>query len=261
MQAVVEQELFEPGEYLDQKGPGFFALCGKPNGRWKQEFHEVLHLPTVIELVNPALDTWITQAVFETKTRRATNMHSVGLLFADLDTYHCPGLSNKHPEDQAASLVAFCRLEGVPIPSLIMFSGRGLQAKWLLSEALGPSELVEWNTAQMALVQLLEPFAADRAARDISRVLRLDKTTNTKSGETCRLVFTEYDRNSVPQRYDFVELYETLTVHIPEKQESRQIVAGEKRIASPTALSLKRLCWYRLYDIRALWKLRGGVKE
>ena len=55
---------------------------------------------------------------------------------------------------------------------------------------MGAVSLPDWNRVQLALVNLLEPFAADQNAKDISRVLRLDRTTNTKSGEKCRIVYT-----------------------------------------------------------------------
>jgi hypothetical protein len=173
-----------------------------------------------------------------------------------LDTYHIENLSKRPPEEQAELLAGFCRLEEVPAPSIVLFSGRGLQAKWLLSEALGAVSLHEWNAAQMALVKLLEPFAADRAARDISRVLRLDQTINTKSGEKVRAV---YGLEGCPARYDFTELYENLTGRIREEEPKKTV---KKNIISlPREMNLKRLNWYRLYDIRALWNLRGGVPE
>ena len=252
------QELFEPAEYIDQRGPGYFSICGRPNDRWRQDSYELEHLPTVVEAVNPNLDTWITQAVFSKPNRRAMNMESVGLLFADLDTYNAPGLREKGPEEQARLLVGFCAEEGLPAPSLVLFSGRGLQPKWLLTEAIGPIALHDWNQAELALVRLLEPFAADGAARDISRVLRLDRTTNTKSGEKCRIVYTLSGVENVLARYDFTELFENLTDRFrspePKPTDTRLHV-----VRTGNKMSFQRLNWFRLYDIRDLWNLRGGV--
>ena len=102
--SLQETELFEPGEYLDQRGPGFFSILAKPQGRARQASYELELLPQVVKAADPDVDTWITQAVFNQANRRAVNMQSVGLLFSDLDTYHVEGLRNKSPEDQAHEL-------------------------------------------------------------------------------------------------------------------------------------------------------------
>ena len=253
-------ELFEPGEYLDQQGPGFFSILAKPNGKARQNSYELELLPKVVDAADPDVDTWITQATFNQANRRAVNLQSVGLLFADLDTYHVKGLVNKSPEQQATELIAFCHTEGLPVPSIVLFSGRGLQPKWLLTSALGPISLHDWNTTQIALVRLLEPFAADRAARDISRVLRLDNTTNTKSGEKCRVVYTASGVEDCLIRYDFTELSENLTARYPEpkriiKPSKPRVVLGRKDF------TFQRLNWYRLFDLRDLWEIRGGCPE
>ena len=256
---LAEQQLFEPGEYLNQHGPGFFTVCGKPDGIWRQNSYELRLLPQVIEAVDPSLDTWITQATFQTRTRRATNMQSVGLLFSDLDTYNRVGLRNKSPEEQAILLAGFCRVEGIPSPSVVLFSGRGIQAKWLLSDAMGSVDLPDWNQVQIALVKLLEPFAADTNARDISRVLRLDRTINTKSGEKCRIVYTSSGVESVIARYNFAEMLELL---VDERYQEPKIESKRSPITSVQhRFGLTRLNWTRLHDIRSLWKLRGGVSE
>ena len=94
------QELFEPGEYLDcTRREGYFTICGTPEGKWREAHHELRFLPAVVNGVNPFIDTWITQAVFNGRNRRAVNVRDVGLLFADLDTYHRPDLAGT-PEER-----------------------------------------------------------------------------------------------------------------------------------------------------------------
>jgi len=254
-------ELFEPGEYLDTRGPGWFLLAGKPGGVWKEKAYPLAALPVVVNGANPAIDTWITQAVFNTTNRRAVNMQSVGLMFADLDTYHVPNLTARAPEEQAELLAGFCLAEELPVPSVVVFSGRGLQAKWLLSEALGPVSLHDWNQAQNALVRRLEPFAADISAKDISRVLRLERTVNTKSGQVCRVVYTSSGLEQCLSRYDFDDFHKALTGRVVGEAEPVKV-----RQSPPTGIiygkndfSYKKLNWFRLYDIRDLWKARGGV--
>ena len=252
--------LFEPGEYIPQKGPGYFTIAAKPEGRWREASYELQLLPEVVKAASPAVDSFITQAVFGQRNRRAVNMTSVGLLFADLDTYHTE-LKGKPPEEQAAALVSFCAQEGIPAPSIVLFSGRGLQAKWLLTEALGPEDLPAWNAVQIALVTLLEPFAADHASKDISRVLRLDQTVNTKSDEVCRIVYTSSGVETILARYDFVELHERLTGRMPEVPETGPQPGADRLIQFRTGFSRQSLNWTRMNDLRRLWTLRGGSSQ
>ena len=170
MKAALQSELFEPGEYLSGDRAGYFArLWKEPEKGARQEMHELAHLPQVVKLLNPKVDTWISQATFTQRNRRAVNVRDVGLFFADLDTYKAEHLKGLSPEQQAERLCLFCRDEGLPEPSIVLFSGRGLQAKWLLASPQSRLQLAKWNEAQKGLVLLLEPFAADMNARDVSQ--------------------------------------------------------------------------------------------
>jgi len=136
-----------------------------------------------------------------------------------------------------------------------------LQAKWLLAAALEPVSLFEWNSAQLALVKILEPFSSDLAARDVSRVLRVDRTTNTKSGEVCRVVHVTGGVEGCPARYDFQELRHILC------GDGLRLLPRARAKAKPTAqplakaFTLRGLNWARLQDLRTLWHNRGGVPE
>ena len=74
---------------------------------------------------------------------------------------------------QCAMLVAYCDSEGIPVPSVIVGSGRGLYAKWLLRPVLSRRALPYWNAVQAALAARLGRFGTDTGALDGSRVLRL----------------------------------------------------------------------------------------
>ena len=273
-QSAAQLELFEPGEYLDTNSPGYFSILTKPGGNAKQQSYELWKLPKVIDCLDRKLDTWISQAVFNTKNRRAVNMRHVGLMFADLDTYNSD-YKLLNPEDQAHQLNEFCRAEGLPTPSIVLFSGRGLQPKWLLTEAQTAINLCSWNEVQNALINWLAPFAADVNAKDISRVLRLDHTVNTKSGLSCRVVYVTGGNEDCPARYDFNELRKLLLskpcqvetknkngkiLNYPESNLAFTNQVYEKKLKIKN-FSFQSLNWTRQIDIRELWRLRGGVPE
>jgi len=263
---VPSAELFEPGEYLQDQGrPGYFTLAAKPDGKWQQASYQVTDLATIVEGVNPFHDSYISQAIFEFPNRLCTSVRDVGLLFADLDTYNQPGLQGKTAEQLTALLLIFCADAGIPEPSIILYSGRGLQAKWLLSSAVERIGLMEWNAAEHALVKLLSPFAGDTNAMDVSRVLRLVRTVNTRSGERVRVTHVTGGLEACPARYDFRELLETLVGQAVDTlpKEERRKATGQSIVAMPglEQRRLHTLNWTRLDDLRTLCRIRGGVRK
>lgn len=206
--------LFGPAEeaaaYHDPRRPGFFSLLVDVDGQKRQSSHLLANMPTVLELIDPRRDTWMTQAEFIRPNRRVVNLARVGLLFADLDTYRQSWAQGRTPEQLASAVLYHCAQEGIPAPSLLVFSGRGIQAKWLLEGTLPRAALPRWNACQRYLIDRLLPLGADPQAKDASRVLRTVHTTNSKSGEICRVVHVETAENGKPVRYDFEYLAELL---------------------------------------------------
>jgi len=284
MSAALQTDLFEPGEYLNADRPGYFARLWKgPDKGARQEVHELIHLPQVVKLLNPRVDTWISQATFTKRNRQAVNVRDIGLFFVDLDTYKTEHLRGFSPEQQAEKLCTFCRAEGLPEPSIVLFSGRGLQAKWLLTSPQSHLKIPVWNEGQKALVLLLEAFAADANSRDVSRVLRLDRTVNTKSGLICRVVHVTGGNEKCLARYEFSELSEILIKRGDELRETirrtgREYVGGKRadgRLIKLEPLSKipgnlqavrqwQDLAWKRLNDIRTICAMRvdmTGLRE
>lgn len=257
-----QPELWEPSHYLDcDTGPGFFSLLTRQeNGRFKQKSYSLSVMPLALQAVNPAFDTWISQASFIAPNRRAVNLRSLQLLFADLDTYKIPGFSGLSAENLVALLLNYCAAEGVPPPSVVLFSGRGLQAKWLLDEAVRRASILRWNDLQRALGFTLEGFASDPRARDVSRVLRLEHTVNTRTGEVCRVVHVQ-GRGENPARYSLEDLEAALLPRLPSPPPLPQTPRIRSQLCQTTFPSLAALAWARLEDIRKLWQLRGGVVE
>ena len=273
--------LFDPLDealgYHDIARPGFFSILKSQNdGAKRQRSYRLSQMPLVIHLLDKSRDTWISQAEFTQPNRRVVNLWRVGLLFVDLDTYKVD--MSGDPERMAQALVMHCQDEGIPAPSLVVFSGRGLQAKWLLDAAIPRQALPRWNLCQRALVDRLTSFGADQQAKDASRVLRLVGAVNTKSGEVARVVgVTEADGQ--PVRYGFEYLCEWLLPMARETIErerqdwaaqkaARQarnqqlvVLPGGRQINGLRGFSGRQLAWHRMEDLRKLAELRGGVHE
>lgn len=273
--AVAKQlSLFDRAEearaYHDPARAGFFSILVDVNGEKRQSSHRLTEMPTVLNLIDKSRDTWLTQAEFIRPNRRVVNLARVGLLFADLDTYRTPWATGRTPEQLAASVLYFCAQEGIPTPSMLIFSGRGIQAKWLLDGTIPRQALPRWNACQKYLIDRLLPVGADVAAKDASRVLRLVETVNSKSGEICRVVHVENGPDGQPVRYNFEYLAEmllpvarwTIEQQRQERAERRQLklLPGAKT-DNLRGFSGRQLAWHRLEDLRTLALLRGGVQE
>lgn len=274
MSAQRQQSLFnEPSSYHETTDWGFFSLLTRDaDGKSAQSSHMLRDMPRVIQLLDHRRDTWISQAEFAKQNRRAVNVLRIGLLFCDLDCYKLPGLRGASPQTMLNSLLYFCADEGLPPPSIVLYSGRGLQAKWLLDKPIPRHALPRWNSCQRYLVDKLKVIGADPAARDASRVLRLVDTVNTKSGELVHVLHVTEEAGE-PVRYGFDYLCEHLMPLSREAlaaaREARRLAKearGLRVIEGGSTAGLKRfsgrtLAWHRLEDLRTLVAARGGVRE
>jgi DNA-binding CsgD family transcriptional regulator len=194
-------------------------------------------------------------------------------MFADLDTYREPWATGRTPEQLAASVLYYCAQEGIPTPSMLIFSGRGIQAKWLLDGVIPRAALPRWNACQRYLVDRLLPLGADRQAKDASRVLRMVDTVNQKSGEICRVVHVEAGADGQPVRYNFeykAEMLLPVARWTIEQQRQEQEARAKRRQLkllpgsksdNLRGFSGRQLAWHRLEDLRTIALLRGGVQE
>ncbi|MBS7351016.1 MAG: hypothetical protein KIG95_12855, partial [Comamonas sp.] len=283
--ALKQTELFEPDLYLrNTRGNAYFALLNSTpgSGYKRQRSYPVDVMAQVIQSVhaNPdGRDWWVSQAEFFAPTRRLVHLSRISLLYADLDTYNL-NLSGS-PETLAKRLLRHCQQQDIPAPSLIVFSGRGLQCKWLLTTPLPQSALPRWNAVQQVLNSLLMDFGADSNALDASRVLRLVQTVNTKSGERVRVVHDDasarYDfdllaKKLLPFDRDVGEKFDHLDIAIDafgrvyldleksQKPAPETIVwrdhRGEKNTIGLKQFFGFQLAWDRLADLRTLAEMR-----
>lgn len=269
--AQAQLSLFGQNEaetYHDTSARGFFSLLVQwPTGKRQSSF-PLEQMPTVLNAVDHRLDTWLSQAEFMRPNRRVVNLLRIGLLFADLDTYKMPWAQGRKPEELAAAITYFCQSEGIPQPSIMVYSGRGIQAKWLLERPVPRQALPRWNACQTHLINKLAELGADPGAKDASRVLRLVNTVNSKSGAVCRVVHV-LEEGGLPIRYNFEYLAEMLLPvarwdiekQKAERQQARLTVVNGGKVGNLRTFSGRQLAWDRLEDLRKLGQLRGGINE
>jgi hypothetical protein len=117
-------------------------------------------------------------------------------LVADLDHYKVERRAGRSPEEIMAALMEFLKDDHLPLPNLVTFTGRGLQAIWTTTRGK-PLAVAQ---AQRTLISLLGEFGVDPKVTDRSRMVRLPGTINSKSGELARLLLCE------PIRYEFLPI-------------------------------------------------------
>lgn len=276
----------EPYEYLDPALEwGTFSLLHKTkSSQWaKQRSYKLSELQSVIESIGRDPDLkesnyWISQAAFNKFNRRKANLRSIAVCFVDLD-YYTTDLHLVQPEQMLFEHV-FPLLEklGIPLPSLVIDSGQGLQLKWFI-ERLPARALPRWDRLQTELCNALSPLGADANSKDASRVLRLQNTYNTKTGELAKVIWCDTDKNALPVRYEFNSLCNSILPFTQEqlaelrdkrkKQRTNKhfAVAETKRseviqmLKHPFARTHENLNWNRLHDLKKIVELRGNLGD
>lgn len=242
----------------------------RQNGRMRQFSHRLAEMPRVVNGFVGNQDTYISQAEFYRPRRCLSYLARIDQLFLDVDTYRVQGLARRSPEHLVSSALHFAREVGLPAPSVILFSGRGLYLKWFLERPVPQRALIRWNAIQRVLVDRLAFFGADPQAKDASRVLRMHNTVNSKTGEMCRVMHVQADLDGEPVRYNFEFMAEELLpVGREELSARRQKLAHREplnalrggKTSNLHGFSTRQLAWHRVMDLRRLAEMRGGVVE
>jgi hypothetical protein len=253
---------------------GYFSILSKDRaGRPRQDSYNLSMLEQVLRLLPKDRDSYLSQAEFIAPNRRVVNLARIGLLFVDLDCYKL----NITPDAACWHLLQECDERTIPHPSIVIHSGRGIYAKWILHGTIPRQALPRWNRVQAELVTAFERIGADPAAKDASRVLRIVGTVNTKSNEVVRVIHVTRGLDGEPVRYGFDDLADAVLplarsdIEAARKarqgaKEARQearlrLVYENRNTAGLRRFSGRQLAWHRLEDLRKLAEMRGGVQE
>ena len=261
----------ETGHYLSPDKWGWFSVLQRAGGQSlvKQTSYRLRDLSTILPLLQAPsqqkTDHWITQGVFRTYNRRKVNLAHIGTCFVDLDYYNTE-LGYSEPWPVLELVLRHCEAMTVPLPSLVIDSGQGLQIKWY-HDPLPRQALPRWDAVQSHLNQQFAHLGADHRAKDASRVLRVVRTTNQKNGKPVKVLWQQASGfEGDAQHYSFDALAEAI---LPVTRETitakRKARKGRKasvtRIAGRSQFSLNSLNWSRMEDILKLGQIRGGFAE
>jgi hypothetical protein len=189
--------------------------------------------------------------------RGSTSLVQLQSLIADVDCHERADFRGLSPEDMAGEMIERLRTAGKPLPSYIVFSGRGLHMVWLHQTLMatpgitrrhrsvqrhmhGPKGGKASATVRTASGTRLqdpevivheETMAAvwrgtglDRGAVDTARVLRLAGSYNQKNGQVARLVWPASWADV--ERHDFEDL---ATAFLPWTREQMAAIRAERQ--------------------------------
>ena len=191
---------FEPRQLPTAGWPFWTLNTLRANRRMEQRPYRLHQLEWVLNHVNGNCDTYMSQAFFSKPCRRALHLAWLTHAYVDLDLYKLP--VPPIPGEAGILLRLFCRDEGIPEPSVIVSSGRGLYLKWMWDSPLPRAAAGRAVAVNRALVRRFEQWGADPAAVDVSRILRVVGTTNTRGGGITRILH-QAERDGAPLTHDF----------------------------------------------------------
>jgi hypothetical protein len=289
----------EPFLYHDTSRSGFVSLDSKRGQQWIEGSTPLATLGDALQNLRPGADAYyISQGAFSKANRRAVNLLRMPVVFSDLDTYCKDHLKQMSPAHLCGLILMTLEDLGLPEPSLVLSSGRGIHLKWLLSTPVPQAGLLRWQAVQRELVAQLGQFGADGNAIDASRVLRLEGTVNKESGTVVRILhrastvaggsmrlangqigwcFDDLAERVLPLSRDRIKqlsmsrdeafrVGRIMTAANDEKSEillpsEAQAAPGKTRLFGSHRLSAANLNWNRLQDLRSLVELRGWSKH
>lgn len=272
--AVAEARLLHP----DRESYFTVAQRHAPTAKgktWSERGYSVSSLEQVLGAVRDIPDLYVSQASFISKRRGNATAKSIACSFVDLDCYKLGIVPDDATVHAILKQASAC---GLPEPSYVMSSGRGLYAKWLFDAPLSGVLIPHWKHLQDVLGHVFLAFGSDANARDLARVLRASSTLNSKNSEQVRVIYQSgvvhrfVDLAAVAAQIDVGEFLQS------SKQAARQIrVKQDALVTLPSDLgalvdysmtrepilmkmfSRQSLNWTRFTDLRDLMMRRNGA--
>ena len=184
---------------------------------------------------------YITPNTFYSTFRRIEYIKEINALFIDLDYYK----TRFNREQILMNLEDNYFNKSVPIPNYVIDSGRGMYLMWLINSV--PSKALPlWKAIEEYLYNELKLFGADRQALDVTRILRVPGSINSKSKTVVDII----------DKYDYIyDLREIQNEFLPELKPYEKKKGRPKKI---NFLFRERSLYYsRMQDIIKLCELRG----
>lgn len=198
--------LVDPTEprILPQDGNMWFSVCHYGGDRMRQCCYRLALIEPILRSLRHAIDTYLSQGIFAIPSRRSVHIAWLTHSYVDLDTYKSDKWSSLPPDEVLREIMWHCSDAQIPPPSIILSSGRGFYCKWFWTKPVPRVEAGRAVAVNRALCQALAAFNADPRACDLSRILRVTGTVNSKNRGLVNIVWLNGSPGE-PTTYDFDE--------------------------------------------------------
>ncbi len=206
-------------------------------------------------------NTYISLNTFYKPQRRIENIKELNALYLDLDIYNIPkiidpylGYTSNWSKDSVLYFLEEDYFElssnGVPTPSLVIDSGRGLYLIWLIEPAPYKA-LPLWKAIEEYLYNQLKCWGADRKCLDPTRILRVPGSINSKTNTSVKII-REYNTDCYSLRFIQENYLPELIPKEKKKGRPKKVVSiyRERSLYIERIHDLIKLCELRNYDLR-----------
>lgn len=240
---------------------GFITIATK-NKYWQQYHFSVEEIEENIDkIINLETNTYISINSFYKPFRAIENIRKINAVYMEWDC-HTAEIDKKEIDLLLYKLEDNYFYKKVPMPSLIVFSGRGLHFYWLL-ENLPKQAIPLWTMVKDKMVKELEDvhtknLELDKNSTDLARVYRIPGTLNIKASENCSILLNSNIRYRLDNlvKYYFPDLeYKKNNNKTVVKKEKKQNDTDNK---VKKIFNLYSLHYNRMLDFVKLIDLRSG---
>jgi hypothetical protein len=192
-------------------------------------------------------------------SRKTKQLRWLNVVALDLDRHEAADFS---VERLLESFWRELEWQAIPLPTFVLFSGRGLWALWQIVDHKNRNQPVPAFSDKCELAQRIShelvkrfaPLGADRNVTDSARVMRVPDSVN--SNATAQNSRVRFFRASVTT-YTLPELAAALGVRAQKVS-----LPGERTAKDHAKANGARMRWrYPLDGFRALWRMRGGFTK
>ncbi len=239
---------FTHADRLHRGARGFVALCRKPGTGGRSMDTRSFEGPELFMHLPPTSaegEHYISVNTFKKPRRTIANLFSLRACFTDLDFRNVSVWADADEQEVWPEIQSVLVARAVPMPTMVIASGRGLHLYWTFPKGLPKDALPRWRAVQYHLYELMKTFGADPNARDAARIMRLAGTHNPKAGKRATILHLDLDRD-----VDFEDL---ARVVLPLTQWQLQELRKARRKKAETAAEPASARSVRARDARRIY--------
>lgn len=244
----------------------------KPWREWTADLSEAPYIAQEMIGREEVIDTYVSHQAFF-NWRSIAQLSALGAQYVDIDFRTRATWKDRDPRTVLTAILLELEGEGLPLPSYVLDSGRGLNLVWL-HDLVPRAALSRWSAVQRQLAEALKKFGADMRALDAARVFRVAGSINSRAEWDRRrvgMIWCEGDPAN-PFRYSFDALADEVLpltrdeiVSLRAERAKRKAEGKSKSGTSPSRV-LTRANWGEalLTDLQRLRQYRcpyGALPE